>query len=545
MQKFIFVTGGVLSSLGKGVTSAGIGAILEAMGYKITLLKLDPYLNIDPGTMNPYQHGEVYVTEDGAETDLDLGHYERFTNVVLTKYNNATSGKLYYSLLEKERRGAFLGATVQVIPHFTNEIIKAIEKGAKDSEIAIVEIGGTVGDIESLPFLEAIRQMGLELGKENAVFVHLTYIPYIKVAGELKTKPSQHSVKELRAIGIQPDILIGRAERSLPKAIKRKLALFTNVDEESVFSAPDLKTIYEMPLYLKKENFDKILASHLELEYKEPDLSKWRKIVNRLSNLKSEVDIAIVGKYVQLKDAYKSISEAFVHAQIPNKTKVNLKWIDADEITEENIEELLKDINGILVPGGFGERGVEGKILTIKYARENNIPYFGICLGMQLAVIEFARHVAGLKEANSTEFDPETPYPVIDLMPEQKGISKKGGTMRLGAYKCILKPGTKAYEIYGKEEIVERHRHRYEFNPEFRPLLEEKGLVVSGEYKAKKLPEIIELPEHPWFIGCQFHPEFKSKPFNPHPLFVSFVEASIHYRKQGGSYESRKIGETI
>jgi len=545
VQKFIFVTGGVLSSLGKGVTSAGIGAILEAMGYKITLLKLDPYLNIDPGTMNPYQHGEVYVTEDGAETDLDLGHYERFTNVVLTKYNNATSGKLYYSLLEKERRGAFLGATVQVIPHFTNEIIKAIEKGAKDSEIAIVEIGGTVGDIESLPFLEAIRQMGLELGKENAVFVHLTYIPYIKVAGELKTKPSQHSVKELRAIGIQPDILIGRAERSLPKAIKRKLALFTNVDEESVFSAPDLKTIYEMPLYLKKENFDKILASHLELDYKEPDLSKWKKIVNRLSNLKSEVDIAIVGKYVQLKDAYKSISEAFVHAQIPNKTKVNLKWIDADEITEENIEELLKDINGILVPGGFGERGVEGKILTIKYARENNIPYFGICLGMQLAVIEFARHVAGLKEANSTEFDPETPYPVIDLMPEQKGISKKGGTMRLGAYKCILKPGTKAYEIYGKEEIVERHRHRYEFNPEFRPLLEEKGLVVSGEYKAKKLPEIIELPEHPWFIGCQFHPEFKSKPFNPHPLFVSFVEASIHYRKQGGSYESRKIGETI
>ncbi len=545
MQKFIFVTGGVLSSLGKGVTSAGIGAILEAMGYKITLLKLDPYLNIDPGTMNPYQHGEVYVTEDGAETDLDLGHYERFTNVILTKYNNATSGKLYYSLLEKERRGAFLGATVQVIPHFTNEIIKAIEKGAKDSEIAIVEIGGTVGDIESLPFLEAIRQMGLELGRENTVFVHLTYIPYIKVAGELKTKPSQHSVKELRAIGIQPDILIGRAEKSLPKAIKRKLALFTNVDEESVFSAPDLKTIYEMPLYLKKEKFDRVLAEHLNLEYKEPDLSKWRKIVNTLSHLKAEVNIAIVGKYVQLKDAYKSISEAFIHAQIPNKTKVNLHWINSDEITDENIEETLKNIDGILVPGGFGERGVEGKILTIRYARENNIPYFGICLGMQLAVIEFARHVAGLKEANSTEFDPETPYPVIDLMPEQKEISKKGGTMRLGAYKCVLRPGTKAYEIYGKEEIVERHRHRYEFNPEFRPLLEEKGLVVSGEYKAKKLPEIIELPDHPWFIGCQFHPEFKSKPFSPHPLFVSFVKASIEHKKQGGSYESRKIGETI
>jgi CTP synthase len=545
LQKFIFVTGGVLSSLGKGVTSAGIGAILESMGYKITLLKLDPYLNIDPGTMNPYQHGEVYVTEDGAETDLDLGHYERFTNVVLTKYNNATSGKLYYSLLEKERRGAYLGATVQVIPHFTNEIIKAIEKGAKDSEIAIVEIGGTVGDIESLPFLEAIRQMGLELGRENTVFVHLTYIPFIKVAGELKTKPSQHSVKELRAIGIQPDILIGRAEKSLPKAIKRKLALFTNVDEESVFSAPDLKTIYEMPLYLKKEKFDKVLAKHLNLEYKEPDLSKWKKIVNTLSHLKEEVDIAIVGKYVQLKDAYKSISEAFIHAQIPNKTKVNLHWINSDEITEDNVQEKLKGINGVLVPGGFGERGVEGKILTIQYARENNIPYFGICLGMQLAVIEFARHVAGLKEANSTEFDPETPYPVIDLMPEQKGISKKGGTMRLGAYKCVLKPGTKAYEIYGKEEIIERHRHRYEFNPEFRPLLEEKGLVVSGEYKAKKLPEIIELPDHPWFIGCQFHPEFKSKPFSPHPLFVSFVKASIENRKQGGSYESRKIGEVI
>ena len=527
MQKFIFVTGGVLSSLGKGVTSAGIGAILEAMGYKITLLKLDPYLNIDPGTMNPYQHGEVYVTEDGAETDLDLGHYERFTNAVLTKYNNTTSGRLYYTLLEKERRGAFLGATVQVIPHFTNEIIKAIERGAKDSEIAIVEIGGTVGDIESLPFLEAIRQMGLELGRENTVFIHLTYIPYIKVAGELKTKPSQHSVKELRAIGIQPDILIGRAERNLPKAIKRKLALFTNVDEESVFSAPDLKTIYEMPLYLKKEKFDKVLAYHLELDYKEPDLSKWKKIVNTLSNLKSEVDIAIVGKYVQLKDAYKSISESFIHAQIPNKTKVNLHWINSDEINEENVDALLKGINGILVPGGFGERGVEGKILTVKYARENKVPYFGICLGMQLAVIEFARNVAGLKEANSTEFDPETPYPVIDLMPEQIGISKKGGTMRLGAYKCVLKPGTKAYKIYGKSEIVERHRHRYEFNPEFRPILEEKGLVVSGEYKAKKLPEIVEIPEHPWFIGCQFHPEFKSKPFNPHPLFVSFVKASV------------------
>ncbi len=534
MRKFVFITGGVLSSLGKGVTSASIGSILESMGYKITFLKLDPYLNIDPGTMNPYQHGEVYVTEDGAETDLDLGHYERFTNVTLTKYNNTTSGKLYHSLLEKERRGQFLGATVQVIPHFTNEIIKSIEKAAKGSDIALIEIGGTVGDIESLPFLEAIRQMGLELGRENAVFIHLTYVPYIKAAGELKTKPSQHSVKELRAIGIQPNILICRADRPLPKPIKRKLALFTNVDEEAVLSAPDLDLIYELPLYLKKEKLDIVLSKLLELEYKEPDLSKWEKIVNTLSRLKKEVNIAIVGKYVELKDAYKSIYEALIHAQIPNRIKVNIKWIEADKIDEENIDQTLGDVDGILVPGGFGERGVEGKILTVKYARENKIPYFGICLGMQVAVIEFARNVAGLKEANSTEFDPETPYPVIDLMPDQKGLDKKGGTMRLGAYKCTIKPDTKAYNIYKKEEIYERHRHRYEMNPEFRPILEEKGLIVSGEYKAKKLAEIIELPEsvHPWFVACQFHPEFKSKPFSPHPLFVAFVEASYRKKEQ-------------
>ncbi len=530
MQKFIFITGGVLSSLGKGVTSAGIGAILEAMGYKITFLKLDPYLNIDPGTMNPYQHGEVYVTEDGAETDLDLGHYERFTNVVLSKYNNATSGKLYFKILQKERRGAYLGATVQIIPHFTNEIKRTIEKAAKDAEIALVEIGGTVGDIESLPFLEAIRQMSLELGKENSIFIHLTYVPYIKVAGELKTKPSQHSVKELRAIGIQPDILICRAEKPIPKPIKRKLALFTNVDEDSVLSAPDLETIYEIPLHLKKEKIDEVIAKHLNLSYQEPDLSKWKKIVNTLTNIKKSgksVKIGIIGKYVELKDAYKSIDEALTHASIANKVNVDLEWIRADDLQEENIDEVLKGVDGILVPGGFGERGIEGKILAAKYARENNVPYFGICLGMQIAVIEFARNVVGLHGANSTEFDPETPYPVIDLMPEQKGISEKGGTMRLGAYKCTLKEGTRAYEIYGQKEIYERHRHRYEFNPEFRPLLEEKGLVVSGEYVSKKLPEIIELPNHRWFIGCQFHPEFKSKPFKPHPLFVSFVNAAL------------------
>ncbi len=535
MKKFIFITGGVLSSLGKGVTSAGIGAILESMGYKITFLKLDPYLNVDPGTMNPYQHGEVYVTEDGAETDLDLGHYERFTNVVLTKYNNATSGKLLHQILEKERRGAYLGATVQIIPHFTNEIKRAIEKATKDAEITLVEIGGTVGDIESLPFLEAIRQMSLELGRENSIFIHLTYVPYIKVAGELKTKPSQHSVKELRAIGIQPDILICRAEKNLPKDIKRKLALFTNVREDAVLSAPDLETIYEIPLHLKKEKLHQVLAKHLGLEEKEPDLSKWKKIVQTLNQIKKSdkvVDIAIIGKYAELKDAYKSIEEALTHASIANKVKVNLHWLKADDLTEENVEQILKDMDGILVPGGFGDRGIEGKITAAKFARENNIPYFGICLGMQVAVIEFARNVAGLKGAHSTEFDENTPYPVIDLMPEQKGIDKKGGTMRLGAYKCTIKEGTLAYDIYKQKEIYERHRHRYEFNPEFRPILEEKGLVVSGEYTAKKLPEIVEIPSHRWFIGCQFHPEFKSKPFAPHPVFREFVKAAYKYRTE-------------
>ena len=535
LQKFIFVTGGVLSSLGKGITSAGIGAILEAMGYKITFLKLDPYLNVDPGTMNPYQHGEVYVTEDGAETDLDLGHYERFTNVVLTKYNNATSGKLLHQILEKERRGAYLGATVQIIPHFTNEIKRAIEKASSDAEIAIVEIGGTVGDIESLPFLEAIRQMSLEKGRENYMFIHLTYVPYIKVAGELKTKPSQHSVKELRAIGIQPDVLICRAEKPLPKAIKRKLALFTNVHEDSVLSAPDLETIYEIPIHLKKEKLDVVISKILNIEYREPDLSKWKKIVNTLHQIKKseeEVNIAVIGKYTELKDAYKSIDEALIHASIANKVKININWIRADDLTDENIDEYLRNIDGILVPGGFGDRGIEGKIRAVKYARENNIPYFGICLGMQVAVIEFARNVAGLKDANSTEFNPETPYPVIDLMPEQKNVDKKGGTMRLGAYKCTIKENTLAYKIYGQKEVYERHRHRYEFNTEYKKLLEEKGLIVSGEYTLKKLPEIVEIPSHRWFIGCQFHPEFKSKPFSPHPIFKEFVRASFEYKKE-------------
>ncbi len=533
MGKFIFITGGVLSSLGKGVTSASIGTLLERMGYKITFLKLDPYLNIDPGTMNPYQHGEVYVTEDGGETDLDLGHYERFTNVVLSKKNNMTAGKLYFRLLEKERKGEFLGATVQVVPHFTNEIIESIEDVVSDNvDIALIEIGGTVGDMESLSFLEAIRQLALRIGKENALFIHLTYVPYVKVAGELKTKPSQHSVRELRAIGIQPDILICRAEKPLPKSIKKKLALFTNVNENSVFSAPDVDTIYRLPLYLKKENLDKVIAKYLNIEYREPDLKDWEKIIENLNSLNGEVNIAIVGKYIELKDAYKSIIEAFTHTQIVNKVKVNLKWINSDELTEDNIGEKLGDIDGILVPGGFGERGIEGKILTAKFARENNIPYFGICLGMQVAVIEFARNVAGLKNANSTEFSEDTPHPVIDLMPEQKNIDKKGGTMRLGAYRCVLKEGTKVREIYGEPVIYERHRHRYEFNPKYRPILEEKGLVVSGIYEEKNLAEIIELPNHRWFVACQFHPEFKSKPLNPHPLFVDFVKTAINYKKE-------------
>jgi len=530
LSKYIFITGGVLSSLGKGVTSASIGTILERLGYKITFLKLDPYLNIDPGTMNPYQHGEVYVTEDGAETDLDLGHYERFTNVVLSRKNNTTSGRLYNQLLDKERKGQFLGETVQVVPHFIEEIISAIKEAAEGSDVALIEIGGTVGDIESLPFLEAIRQLGMRLDKKDHIYIHLTYIPYVKVAGELKTKPTQHSVKELRAIGIQPDILICRAEKEITPNIKKKLSLFTNVNENAVLSAPDVDIIYRLPVYLKGEGLDKIIAEALELEYREPNLEDWKEIVNILANLEDSVDIAIVGKYIELKDAYKSIIEAFAHSQIKNRVKVNLHWIDSGKLTEENIDEYLKEMDGILVPGGFGERGIEGKILTAKYSREKNIPYFGICLGMQVAVVEFARNVIGWEDANSTEFNPETSHPVIDLMPEQKNIDKKGGTMRLGAYPCRLVDGTKARDIYGKELIYERHRHRYEFNPKFKDEFEKNGLVISGINPDRNLVEIIELPNHRWFVACQFHPEFKSKPLAPHPLFVDFVKNSYKYK---------------
>ena len=528
MGKIIFVTGGVLSSIGKGVTSASIGALLESMGYKITFQKFDPYLNVDPGTMSPYQHGEVYVTEDGAETDLDLGHYERFTNVVLTKDNNITAGKIYYEIIKKERRGDYLGATVQVIPHVTNEIKNAIKKIAKSVDVAIIEIGGTVGDIEGLPFLEAVRQLAMEIGKPNYLFVHVTFVPYVKSAGELKTKPTQHSVKELRAIGIQPDIIIARSEYDIPEEIRKKIALFTNVKESAVISAPDLEYIYEVPLYLSKQGLDKLITQYLELEYRKPDLKKWERIIKILKEAKKTVRIAIVGKYIALKDAYKSLIEALTHAGIANQAKVEIKWVDAENFKEED----LKDVDGILVPGGFGERGVEGKIKALKYGRENKIPTLGICLGMQMMAVEFARNVLGLKDAHSTEFDPETSAPVIDILPEQKNIQQLGGTMRLGAYPCIILEGTKAYQIYKKKEIYERHRHRYEFNPAYRERFEEKGFIVSGQSPDGRLAEIIELKNHPWYIGCQFHPEFKSKPFSPNPIFVDFVKEALKRAKR-------------
>jgi CTP synthase len=528
MGKIIFVTGGVLSSIGKGVTSASIASILESMGYKVTLQKFDPYLNVDPGTMSPYQHGEVYVTEDGAETDLDLGHYERFTNVVLTRDNNVTAGRIYYDIVQKERKGDYLGATVQVIPHVTNEIKNWIKKVAKGVDVAIVEIGGTVGDIEGLPFLEAVRQLAMELGKPNYIFVHVTYVPYVRAAGELKTKPTQHSVKELRAIGIQPDVIVARSEFELPEAIKKKIALFTNVNEEAVISAPDLEYIYEVPLKFKEQNLDRLVARLLDLEYREPDLSKWEKIVSTLRGAKEEVEIAIVGKYIELKDAYKSLIEALTHGGIANGIRVKLRWVNAENFDLKELE----DVDGILVPGGFGERGVEGKIKALGYGREKNIPTFGICLGMQMMAVEFARNVLGLKDAHSTEFDPNTSHPVIDILPEQRKVKQLGGTMRLGAYPCIILEGTKAWDIYRRKEIYERHRHRYEFNPAYRETFEKAGMIVSGQSPDGRLAEILELQNHRWYIGCQFHPEFKSKPFQPNPIFVDFIREAYRYRRE-------------
>lgn len=536
MTKYIFITGGVVSSLGKGITSASLGALLEGCGYSITLIKLDPYINVDPGTMSPFQHGEVFVTEDGAETDLDLGHYERFVNTKMTRDNNLTSGRVYAEVIRKERRGDYLGATVQVIPHITDEIKSRIKKGSQNKDVVIVEIGGTVGDIESLPFLEAIRQMRIEHGIQNTLFIHLTLVPYIASAGEIKTKPTQHSVKELRSIGIQPDILFCRSMFELPQSDREKIALFTNVEPQAVLSLPDVATVYSIPLLMRDQNIGDIVAKKLNLNHGKSDLRAWEKIVAATQSFKQETTIAMVGKYVELVDAYKSINEALYHAGIITQTKVNIKYIDAEEL-EVSGKKILKGCSAILVPGGFGKRGTEGMIIAAKYAREQNIPYFGICLGMQIAVIEFARNVAKMRGANSTEFDITTKYPVIALVTEwstaagekekRDSSSDLGGSMRLGGHECFLKPNTLAHQLYKKNAIIERFRHRYEVNGNMVFALEKAGLEISGLSSDGKLVETIELPKHPWFFGCQFHPEFTSNPKVGHPVFISFVKAAV------------------
>ena len=535
MTKFIFVTGGVVSSLGKGIASASLGAILEARGLKVTLLKLDPYINVDPGTMSPFQHGEVYVTEDGAETDLDLGHYERFVRTRMGKSNNFTTGKIYENVIRKERRGDYLGGTVQVIPHITDEIKRCILAGADAADVALVEIGGTVGDIESLPFLEAIRQMGVELGRERTLYIHLTLVPYIAAAGEMKTKPTQHSVAQLRSIGIQPDILMCRADQTLPPEERRKIALFTNVREEAVISAVDVDNIYKIPMLLHEQGLDRIVAERLQLHVPDADLSEWQAVINAMEHPEGEVTIAMVGKYVDLTESYKSLSEALTHAGIQTRSRVRIKYIDSEDIALQGTDQLA-GMDAILVPGGFGERGIEGKIKAVEYARRNRIPYLGICLGMQVAVIEFARHVAGMNEAHSTEFNPATPNPVIALITEwttsEGGVERRskesdlGGSMRLGAQACRLDPNSKAYAAYEQDMIMERHRHRYEFNNNYLEPLQAAGLLVSGRSADGKLVEMIEIPDHPWFVACQFHPEFKSTPRDGHPLFTSFIRAA-------------------
>jgi CTP synthase len=542
--KYVFVTGGVVSSIGKGLASASIGALLEARGLKVTIVKLDPYINVDPGTMSPYQHGEVFVTDDGAETDLDLGHYERFTNARMTRANNFTTGRIYESVISKERRGEYLGATVQVIPHITDEIKARVRDATDDVDVAILEIGGTVGDIESLPFLEAIRQLKIEAGPQNAVSVHVTLVPYIETAGELKTKPTQHSVKEMREIGIQPDILLCRTKQPLTKPTKDKIALFSNVPVEAVISAIDVSCIYELPLHLHSEGLDDLIADRLNIWSRSPDLSSWQRIVERFKvPTKGSIKIGVVGKYVHLKDAYKSLNEALVHGGIANDVRVELEYIDSEQIEREGAESLLSSVDGILVPGGFGDRGTEGKIQSIGYARTHKVPFFGICLGMQLAVVEFARNVANLEGANSAEFERDTAHAVIDLMPEQRNVRAKGATMRLGSFPCSLLPGSIAAEAYGATEIGERHRHRYEFANDYREPLENAGLILSGTSPDKKLVEMVELRDHPYFVGCQFHPEFKSKPASPHPLFARFVRAALE-RQSIRPRESRKAGES-
>ena len=536
MTKYIFVTGGVVSSLGKGIAAASLAAILESRGIKVSMLKLDPYINVDPGTMSPFQHGEVFVTEDGAETDLDLGHYERFINARMGKRNNFTTGQIYESVIKKERRGDYLGGTVQVIPHITDEIKQYVRRGAGDAEIALVEVGGTVGDIESLPFLEAIRQMGIEVGRENACFIHLTLVPYIASAGEIKTKPTQHSVKELREIGIQPDVLLCRADRPLPDGERRKIALFTNVGVDAVISAVDVDSIYKIPGKLHEQSLDDIVCRKLGISPPPADLSSWDRVIHALEHPRHEVSIALVGKYVDLTESYKSLSEALIHAGIHTGSKIRIHYVDSESI-EKNGVRCLDGMDAILVPGGFGKRGVEGKIAAIRHARESGVPYLGICLGMQLAVIEYARHLAGLAGAHSTEFDPETPHPVVALITEwqdrdgkierRDASSDLGGTMRLGGQECELKAGSLARKIYGADRITERHRHRYEVNNHYLPRLEGAGLSVSGRSLTGDLCEMIEIPGHPWFVGVQFHPEFTSTPRGGHPLFKSFVEAAL------------------
>ncbi len=540
-RKYIFVTGGVTSSLGKGITSASLGRLIKSRGFRVTHQKLDPYINVDPGTMNPFEHGEVFVLDDGAETDLDLGHYERFTDENLTRGSNVTTGSVYQAVIAKERRGEFLGKTVQVIPHITNEIKDRIRGHAvnSDAEVAIVEIGGTVGDIESLPFLEAIRQFRNEVGRENCAFVHVSLIPHLQTTGEQKTKPTQHSVKELRSIGIQPDAIVCRSDRPIGRNLKEKISLLCDVPLEGVISAIDAESIYEVPLVLHDEGLDDLLIRHLRLPAEAPDLTDWRALVDRIEASTEPVTIAVVGKYINLRDAYLSVIESLRHGGFAHGARVDIRWVASDELTAGRVEDVLAGADGILIPGGFGHRGIEGKVDAIRHARERGVPFLGICLGLQCAVIEFARAVCGLSEANSSEFDPATPDPVIDLLPEQKGITDLGGTMRLGAMPCHLQPGTKAAAAYGEPIVYERHRHRYEVNPAYHKVLREGGMVFSGLSPDGRLVEIIELPDHPWFVAGQFHPELKSRPTRPHPLFRNFVGAAVRARREGAQAPAR------
>ena len=535
MTRFVFVTGGVVSSLGKGIAASSLGLLLKARGLKVSMQKFDPYLNIDPGTMSPFQHGEVFVTDDGAETDLDLGHYERFTNVELSRANNLTTGQIYHRVISKERRGEYLGKTVQVIPHITDEIKGAIRRASEDVDLAIVEIGGTVGDIESLPFLEAIRQMRREVGEENVLYMHMTLVPYLRAAGEVKTKPTQHSVGELRRIGIHPDILVCRSETEIDPEIKRKIALFCDVDKDCVISAPDAESIYEVPIHLSEQGLDEKIAELLNIWSRATGLENWKRMVHRIKKPQFETVIGIVGKYTQLTESYKSLHEALIHGGIPNDTKVTLRYIESTGL--EDLESVLNDVDGILVPGGFGERGTEGMIRAVQYARERKVPFFGICLGLQMAVVEFARNVCGLERAHSVEFAENTPHPVVDLMEDQRNVVNKGATMRLGAYPCALAEGSLAHRLYGVSHISERHRHRFEVSNQYRDRLVDKGMLLSGTSPDGSLVEIVELPDHPWFLGCQFHPEFKSKPFKPHALFSGFIRAALEHGRA-----NRRVG---